>query len=271
MNSEIKPLSKFAFEDKMQEDLGAQDRSVLNVHENPSTKSTQRVISKVEFEKRPIQYLLEEKHTASFKEEDYIVTKANKTAFALIKSWPNWGNFPLSHVIYLYGDQGSGKSHLASIWQKVSNAKYVSKTLLQSKDFQDTNYILENFESVQGYEQNILHLFNHVITLKKYMLITARRSVVQLQIKLPDLYSRMQGIISAKIEDPDDNLIEAIISKYFSDFQIRVAPRTIKYLVKHIDRSYSAMANTLLSLDKASLVKKSRISIDLIKDILHNQ
>lgn len=218
-----------------------------------------------------LQYLLEEKYTKSFKEEDYIVTQANKTAFTLIKSWPNWGNFPLSNVIYLYGDQGSGKSHLASIWQKASNALYVSKKLLQSMAFQDNNYILENFESVQGFEQNILHLFNHVITLKKYMLITARQPVIRLQIKLPDLYSRMQGIISAKIEDPDDNLVTAIISKYFSDFQIRVAQRTMQYLVRHIDRSYSAMANTLLALDKASLVKKSRISIDLIKDILHNQ
>ena len=218
-----------------------------------------------------VQYLLEKEHSTSFKEEDYIVTQSNKTAFVLIKNWPNWGNFPLSNVIYLYGDHGSGKSHLASIWQKASNAQYVSKGLLQSMAFQDINYILEDFENLQSYEQNILHLFNHVITLKKYMLITARQPVVRLKIKLPDLYSRMQGIISAKIEDPDDNLIDAIISKYFSDFQIRVASRTIKYLVKHIDRSYSAMANALLSLDKASLVKKSRISIDLIKDILHNR
>ena len=51
-------LSKLACEDKLQEDLGAQNRNVLDIHEDSSTKSTQRFASEVELQKRSKQGVL---------------------------------------------------------------------------------------------------------------------------------------------------------------------------------------------------------------------
>lgn len=54
MKKAIRPLLRIASEDDMRGDLGAQGRSVLNVREDPSTKSTKQSASEVDFQKRAI-------------------------------------------------------------------------------------------------------------------------------------------------------------------------------------------------------------------------
>ena len=53
-----RPLSKLASEDKMLGDLGRENRNVLDVHENSSTKSTTQFASEVEFQKWSIKGLI---------------------------------------------------------------------------------------------------------------------------------------------------------------------------------------------------------------------
>ena len=52
--SNNRPLSKLASKDKTLGDLGTQNRSVLDIHEGSSTKSTTQFASKVEFRKSSI-------------------------------------------------------------------------------------------------------------------------------------------------------------------------------------------------------------------------
>jgi chromosomal replication initiation ATPase DnaA len=213
------------------------------------------------------QDLLNINRVISFSEEDYTVTSSNDKAWRFIKSWPHWNASSFGKIAYIHGEQGSGKSHLASIWQQTSSATCVTSAIIISKDFGDTNYWLDNVENFLQHEQNILHLFNHVVSSQKCMLITSRKHVKQLGIKLPDLLSRMGSILSIKIEQPDENMIERIVTKYFADSQILVSPKTIKYLLNRIDRSYAAMSDVLTAIDRASLLKKQRISTSLIRSL----
>lgn len=45
-----RPISKLASANQMQEDLGAQNRNVFNIHEDSSTKSTQQLVAEVELQ-----------------------------------------------------------------------------------------------------------------------------------------------------------------------------------------------------------------------------
>ena len=49
-----------------------------------------------------------------YSKDDFYVTKSNREAFMLIESWPKW----LKRSLNIYGPSGSGKSHLASIFEK---------------------------------------------------------------------------------------------------------------------------------------------------------
>lgn len=173
----------------------------------------------------------------------------------------------MSNIAYIYGETGAGKSHLASIWQGISGAQLVSASLLSSGDFKDENFLIDNLEELLGQERQLFNLFNHVLETKRYLLITAGRAVAKLDIKLPDLLSRLSGIFSIELSRPDDKMIEGIITKYFSDAQITLNASIIKFLVTRIDRSYSEIFKTLKALDKISLSEKRKISIPFVKEV----
>jgi chromosomal replication initiation ATPase DnaA len=213
------------------------------------------------------QYLLNLALPISFQEEDYLVTNSNYLAWNFIKSWPNWGQERMSNIAYIYGETGAGKSHLASIWRGGSGAQLVSASLLSSGDFKDENFLIDNLEALLGQERELFNLFNHVLETKHYLLITAGKAVAKLDVKLPDLLSRLAGIFSIELSRPDDKMIEGIITKYFSDAQITLNASIIKFLVTRIDRSYSEIFKTLKALDKISLSEKRKISIPFIKEV----
>ena len=70
------------------------------------------------------------------------------------------------------------------------------------------------------------------------------------------------------IKLPSDDLISVILSKNFSDKQIKVEKKHIDYIIKRIDRSYEKISQFILILDKYSLKKGSPFSLKLIKEVL---
>lgn len=213
------------------------------------------------------QYLLNLALPISFQEEDYLVTNSNYLAWNFIKRWPNWGQERMSNIAYVYGETGAGKSHLASIWQGISGARLVSAELLSSGDFKDEHFLVDNLEALLSQEHELFNLFNHVLETKKSLLITARQALSKLNIGLPDLRSRLASLVSIELSRPDDRMIEAIITKYFSDAQITLNAAVIKFLIVRMDRSYSEIFKTLKALDTISLSEKKKISIPFIKKL----
>jgi DnaA regulatory inactivator Hda len=217
------------------------------------------------------QYLLNLKLPMSFQEEDYLVTNSNYLAWTFIKKWPDWGNERMSNIGCVYGESGAGKSHLSSIWQKISSAEFVSIELLSTGKFENKNFVIDNVEQLFDQEEALFNLFNHVLETKNFLLITARKAPSKLEIKLPDLRSRLAGIFAIKLAQPDDKMIEGIITKYFSDAQITLNAAVIKFLVMRINRSYSEISATLKELDKISLSEKRKISIPFIKEVFEKK
>ena len=85
---------------------------------------------------------------------------------------------------------------------------------------------------------------------------------------LDDLKSRSKNCLFAKIENPDDDLMFAIIVKSFSDKQITVDKKLINFIIKRIDRSYGKISDFIYKIDELSLKKKKPINIKTIKEIL---
>ena len=86
--------------------------------------------------------------------------------------------------------------------------------------------------------------------------------------KLDDLRSRSKNCLFAKIDQPDDDLMFAIILKSFSDRQIQVDKKLIDFIIKRIDRSYGKIADFIYKVDELSLKKRKAIDLKTIKEIL---
>ena len=66
------------------------------------------------------QLVFELKHYPALDAEDFIASGNNAAAVELIDRWPDWP----SHVIVVAGPEGAGKSHLANVWRRRSDAAF---------------------------------------------------------------------------------------------------------------------------------------------------
>ena len=86
--------------------------------------------------------------------------------------------------------------------------------------------------------------------------------------KLSDLKSRSKNFTLTSIENPDDDLIFALVLKNLSDRQISINKKLIDYIIKRIDRSYSNISDFVYKIDQLSLKKKRSIDFRIIKEAL---
>ena len=100
------------------------------------------------------------------------------------------------------------------------------------------------------------------------VLITSKKPINSYNFKLPDLISRVNSSLIIGINLPSDDLISVILTKNFSDKQIKVEKKHIDYIIKRIDRSYEKISQFILILDKYSLKKGSPFGLKLIKEVL---
>jgi chromosomal replication initiation ATPase DnaA len=61
-------------------------------------------------------------HAESLTRDNFLEGPANAAALALVDNWPDWPN----RIMLLTGPEGSGKSHLASIWAEQAGARSTS-------------------------------------------------------------------------------------------------------------------------------------------------
>ena len=201
------------------------------------------------------QLLLDFDHKQNFKDDDFYVSKSNYYSFELINKWPKWEK----KILNISGDKFSGKTHLTNIFLKKFNGIRVESSLLNNENLRTIkpyqNVILENL-NLNINENLIYTLFNIIDHDNKFLIITSSIPITELDFKLIDLKSRTKNCLLAKIENPDDELMFAIILKNLSDRQITLDKKLIDFIIKRIDRSYSKIFEFIYKIDEISLKKK---------------
>ncbi len=213
------------------------------------------------------QLLLNFNFKKSFNDHDYYVSGSNFFAFNLIDKWPKWEK----RILNIYGENFSGKTHLANIFKLKTSALYLCENDLNNETFRKIklyeSIIIDEFSN--KIDENLIYsIFNMVDQDSKYLLINTKVPLSEIKFKLPDLISRSKNSLQAKIEPPDDELIFAIILKNFSDRQIKLEKEIIEFIVNRIERSYSKISEFIYKVDELSLKKKKPINLKTIKEIL---
>ena len=213
------------------------------------------------------QILFDFKFNKNYLDQDYYLSSSNQDAYNLINCWPKW----IKKTINLYGEKFSGKSHLASIFEKKTTCIKVF-----SEEFSDMT--IQNFKIKQAliiedldenFSENLLYTVLNIIEQEnKYLLITSLEPLNKFNFKLPDLISRIRNCLIIGIKNPDDNLIFALLIKYLSDRQINIDKKLIEYIIKRIDRSYEKIFLFIHKIDKLSLKKGKPINLKTIKEAL---
>ena len=215
------------------------------------------------------QLLLDFNYEQNFKDDDFYVGKSNYYTFEIINKWPKWEK----NILNISGEKFSGKTHLVNIFLKKFNGIKIESNLLNNEDLKTIKsfqcIVLEDL-TLEIDENLISTLFNIIDQDNKFLIVTSNKPIVEIDFKLQDLRSRTKNCLLAKIENPDDELMFAIILKNLSDRQITLDKKLIDYIIKRIDRSYSKIFEFIYKIDEISLKKKKSIDFKIINEALEN-
>jgi DnaA regulatory inactivator Hda len=197
---------------------------------------------------------------AIFLAENFFVSSCNKAAYdTVLGKWE-------SHALYLYGQKGAGKSHLASIWAQKFGAEVVFCNAINHAEITG-NIVVEDIENCAD-ETALFHLFNHCKNSGTKLLMTSAILPSALPFSLPDLTSRLRACALASINEPDDELLGAVLRKQFADRQLLVDDAVIAYLLPRMERSFAGVTELVEKLDQNALAEQKNITVAFARKIL---
>ena len=174
---------------------------------------------------------------------DFVHAAANADARA-------WLDGPPRARTLLVGPPASGKTHLGRIFAARHGA-----TLLDDADRAD--------------QEALFHAWNSADAAAP-VLFTAR-ALPRHWATLPDLASRLAATPTLVIGLPDEALLGALLVKQFADRGVRIAPEVVAFVVRRLERSFAAVADTVAALDAAALARGREIAVPLARAVLEGQ
>jgi chromosomal replication initiation ATPase DnaA len=210
-------------------------------------------------------------HAESFTREDFLEGPANAAGLALIDSWPDWPN----RIMLLVGPEGSGKSHLASIWAAQAGARSTAAHTLTADAVPNAlatgALVVEDLRSSDVDERALFHLLNLAREEGAFVLMTARTPPSAFQIELRDLRSRLRALPMVSLLPPDDHLCRALVVKFCADRQLAVDEAVVGYLSTRSERSYAALRKAVELLDTEALRLGRPVTRALAAELLRGE
>lgn len=206
----------------------------------------------------------------SFARDDFIAGPSNAAALALIGSWPDWPN----KIMALIGPEGSGKTHLASIWASEAGARVIGARSLGYIDIPASlatgALVVEDLAAEDLNERSLFHLLNLAREEGATLLITGRAPPAGFLVETRDLASRLRAIPVVTVSPPDDMLLRALIVKLASDRQIMMDEALVSYLITRIERSFAAARAAVRRLDEEAMRQKRPVTRALAAELFRN-
>lgn len=186
-------------------------------------------------------------------------------------------------LLYLWGCNGSGKSHLLQASCQAVNstesAIYLPLNLLKEwgpqaiEGLEEQALIcIDDIDAIAGdsaWEEAIFHLYNKIKDMEKSLLIiSGNQSPTTLPIKLLDLRSRLSwGLVIQLMELSDEDKINTL--KLHAARRGFDLPESVgHFLISRCSRNMHDLHQLLNRLDDASLAAQRKITIPFVKNIL---
>ena len=209
-------------------------------------------------------------HAESLTRDNFLEGPANEAGLALVDSWPDWPN----RIMLLVGPEGSGKSHLASIWAEQAGARATSAHALTATAVPGAlatgALVVEDLKPENFDERAMFHLLNLAREDEAYVLMTARLPPSAFEVELRDLRSRLRAVPAVTLLPPDDLLFRSLIVKFCADRQLSVDETVVSYLITRIERSYAAVRQAVELLDTEALRLGRPVTRALAAELLRN-
>uniref|UniRef100_B0SWQ1 DnaA-related protein n=1 Tax=Caulobacter sp. (strain K31) TaxID=366602 RepID=B0SWQ1_CAUSK len=205
--------------------------------------------------------------------ESFASSPTNAQALAGLDAWPAWPDGRLA----LVGPAGTGKTHLARDWARRAGAVVIEAATL--------NHAPLDLASLRGRpllvedadrradgdlvdDETLFHLINMAGVDGGSLLLTGRLAPVAWEAAVPDLRSRLNALTVARIVEPDDIVLEAVLRRGFEAAGIRPTADLYPYLMARLPRSAPAALAAVAALDEAAAAQGREVNKALALAVL---
>jgi len=185
--------------------------------------------------------------------------------------------------LYLAGNAGSGKTHLAlslcaAAEQAGRQAAYLPlqaatgrlRDALESLEGHEV-IALDGLEAIAGHREDEVALFdfhNRARSVGVTVLYTGRAMPDGLALLLPDLRSRLSQCVRIALPVLDDAGRAAVLRERAQRRGLAIDDAAIEWLLVHSGRELSGLVALLDRLDRESLAAKRRITVPFLRSVL---
>ncbi|MBU1629205.1 MAG: DnaA regulatory inactivator Hda [Gammaproteobacteria bacterium] len=185
--------------------------------------------------------------------------------------------------IYLWGNQGVGRSHLLQASCQSAHQVGLTSLYLPLNELQTLQcsildglealhlICVDDFQKIAGnreWEVAFLDFYNRMQEAHKRLVVAADAKPKTLALGLPDLVSRLSsGSMHVVHGLSDEQKMEALILRANAR-GMRINEEVAKFLFRRFPRDMRSLFDALNTLDRASLAAQRKITIPFVKEIL---
>ncbi|MGX2030082.1 DnaA regulatory inactivator Hda [Methylocaldum gracile] len=186
-------------------------------------------------------------------------------------------------LIFLWGEPGTGKSHLLNAccreacqsglsvsYLPLSGLREYGPGVLDGLEHQDL-VCLDDVDSVAGddaWERALFNLFNCLRDHGNRLIAAAGVPPAELAIRLPDLKTRLGWGLTLRLQPLNDEDKLIVLGAHARSLGLDLSPQVGRFLLSHYHRDLSSLKRLLDELDHATLAAKRKLTIPFLKNYL---
>ena len=191
-------------------------------------------------------------HEASYRDVDFVPAPSNAEALAwLAQPWP-------AGRLALWGDAGTGKTHLLHGWACRVGAAVLYGPELRSWQAEARARVAPwalavDDADLAADEAVLLHLLNAASEAGRPVLLTGREPPARWPAALPDLASRLRATAAVGLRPADDELLRVLLARVLSERQLAVPGSVQDWLLLHLPRTAACVREVAARVDRLAL------------------
>lgn len=199
-----------------------------------------------------------------YTQADYIAAASNEAARTWIDREGEWPD----RRLLLYGDAGSGKTHLLHRWRERRGAILLSGPHLAWPTELPLSGRIGIDIADAAPEEPLLHLLNAAHEAGGLVVLASRPPPALWPVTLPDLASRLRAMPLAAIERPEEALLRQLLGHLLAQRQLVVPEAVQDWLLLQLPRTPAALHEAAARLDRAALAAGRRVTRQLAAAIV---
>jgi Bacterial dnaA protein len=199
---------------------------------------------------------------------ELVVGNANMLAYRYLFEQRIWRH-PLCWV---QGEEGAGKSLLASYWQQTRRATKLELT--PEGHFSlvvDGDYLLDPVPEDAALHVPLFHVLTQAQAVQARLVLCSRHFPATFPSALNDVSSRLKAAHVVALTTPDDEMLRAVLMAHMAMRQLRIEAGVLDYILPRMPRSCAAAAELIAALDAQNLHHKRPITLPMVREVIQKR